>query len=97
MATYDVFQGLCDGLTGVPSLHDHGRLHILHQLRRSALQEAFGALRLGLPVDPHTRAQTELTKGQSKDDEDAFRVTTQEWLNKESSLMIVDKEQKVSD
>lgn len=52
-ATHDVFERLCDGQAGVAALHDHGRLHVLHQLGRAALQEALGALGLGLPVGRH--------------------------------------------
>lgn len=61
--TYYVLEGLSDCLTGVPSFHDHGSLHILSQFGRSALQEAFGALCLGFSVGTQTHG--EMTNCQS--------------------------------
>lgn len=52
--TYYVLEGLGDGQTGVPPFHNHGGLHVLCQLGRSALQEALGTLRLGFSEDKHT-------------------------------------------
>lgn len=49
--TYDVLEGLGDSLAGIPAFHDHGVLHILCQLRGSALQEALGPLRFGFSAD----------------------------------------------
>lgn len=56
--SYYVFKGLGDGLTGVPPFHNHGSLHILNQLGRSVLQEALGALRLGLSENTHKHRET---------------------------------------
>lgn len=57
-ATYYVLEGLADGLTGVAPFHDHGVLHVLGQLRRPALQEALGALGLGLSGDTNQQKVT---------------------------------------
>lgn len=59
--TYYVLEGLGDGLTGVPPFHNHGDLHILSQLGRSVIQEAFGALGLGFSENGHKQTRGKMT------------------------------------
>ncbi len=56
-ASHHVLQRLRDRLAGVPSSDDHAVLLALDQLGLAALQEAFGAPRLGLPEETHTDHQ----------------------------------------
>lgn len=57
--SYDVFEGVCDGLARVPALHDHRVLRVLRQFGFSRLQEALGALRLRFPADNNKEEEEE--------------------------------------